>query len=321
VKDTICAVVDWSAPDGAVISRAAEILRQGGLVAFPTETVYGLGADASNGPAVAKIYKVKGRPSDNPLIWHGVSVRQLEGAAQFSGEALRLAEAYWPGPLTLVLNSTVPGSGETVAVRVPSHPVTRELIEASGCIIAAPSANLSGRPSPTRARHVIKDLGGAIEMIIDGGPSQNGLESTVVDLHTEGSPRLLRPGAVTPEMIKNVLGKLDCPDTNRLTEGEAPLSPGMKYRHYAPQAPLILLIGSPKAVSEKIESYAANPSAGIFRTSHEKPEDIAKTLFDRLRGFDDAGASVIIAEGVKEEGIGLAIMNRLKKAAAEVIYL
>jgi len=327
VKDTIYAVVDAEAPDEDIIRSAAEILMQGGLVAFPTETVYGLGADASNAEAVARVYQVKGRPSDNPLIWHGNSIDQLESVAHFSAEALKLAKAYWPGALTMVLPRKHPpglyGSNGTVAVRIPSHPVTGALIEASGCIIAAPSANLSGRPSPTRARHVRNDLGGAIEMIIDGGPSHNGLESTVVDLHAEGSPRLLRPGAVTPEMLKDVLGKLECPpaDLGEAADGEAPLSPGMKYRHYAPQAPLILLIGSRDAVSAKIENCLNGRPVGILRSSGETPEDVAKNLFERLRRFDEEGAELIIAEGVKEEGIGLAIMNRLKKAAAEVIYV
>jgi len=318
--NTIHATVDANNPDSAVVGQAAEILRQGGLVAFPTETVYGLGVNAQDAEAVARVYQVKGRPSDNPLIWHGNSLGAFENVvSEIAVAAQKLADIFWPGPLTLVLPRP---SGQTLAIRVPSHPVTRAIIAASGCLIAAPSANISGRPSPTKAKHVMEDLDGAIEMIIDGGSAQNGLESTVVDLHT-GKPRLLRPGAVTLEMLQDVLGEVECPQPSDDLKESAPLSPGMKYRHYAPKAPLILVVGGDSAaVSDIAESYTAKgQKIGVLATSQYLLDDIAHILFDRLRQFDEDGVSTIIAEGVKEEGIGLAIMNRLKKAAAEVITL
>jgi len=296
------------------IARAAEIIRAGGLVAFPTETVYGLGADAQNPDAVAKVYQVKGRPSDNPLIWHGNALEDFEGVAECTALARRLADAFWPGALTMILN----GENGTLAVRVPSHPVARSLLAASGCLIAAPSANISGRPSPTRAAHVMHDLSGKIEMVIDGGAAEKGVESTVVDLHS-GAVRLLRPGAVSLEMLRSVAGEVIYePDA----EGEdaKPLSPGMKYKHYSPKAAVLLLVGPPEAVTAKAAEYDSTKT-GILRTHNDSPETVARQLFDRLRQFDEDGAELILAEGVSEEGIGLAVMNRLRKAAAEVIYL
>ncbi|MCL2398952.1 MAG: L-threonylcarbamoyladenylate synthase [Defluviitaleaceae bacterium] len=331
---TIYASVHPNSPESDIIRKGAEILKNGGLVAFPTETVYGLGANALDTLAVARVYQVKGRPSDNPLIWHANSLDEFNNIVGFSSDthlaAQRLANAFWPGPLTLILPSSNKAV-RSIAVRVPAHPVTRALIEASGCIIAAPSANLSGRPSPTKAKHVASDLDGAIEMIIDGGPTQNGLESTVIDLYSKGIPKLLRPGSITLEMLQSVLGEIECPkligsglETENL---EAPLSPGMKYRHYAPKAPLILIIGDYEARCEaihiKAEAYKADgKTVGLLTSSPQEPlENIAKNLFDKLREFDDMEVSVILAEGVKEEGIGTAIMNRLRKAAAEVIYV
>lgn len=304
-------------PNEDTIAQAGDIIRRGQLVAFPTETVYGLGADAKNPEAVARIYKVKGRPSDNPLIWHANRLESFESVVNFTADARKLAAAFWPGPFSMVLEGKEKG---TQAVRVPSHPITRAIIEASGCIIAAPSANISGRPSPTCAQHVADDLEGAIEMLIDGGPTDEGLESTVVDLHT-GEVRLLRPGAITLEMLRDVLGDTPCyaPDATDTPASEAPISPGMKYRHYAPEAPLILLVGPPDAVTDKLSSYT--DGAGILRTYNKSPEYIAKNLFNQLRDFDRQNVPLILAEGVAEEGIGLAIMNRLRKAAAEVIYL
>jgi len=340
---TIHAAVDPSNPDDAVIGQAAEIIRRGGLVAFPTETVYGLGADAQNPEAVSRVYQVKGRPSDNPLIWHGNSLTDFECIADFSTDRTceplsdawatsgiasnvqKLAKAFWPGPLTMVLpllsEAGLIPCQKTIAIRVPSHPIIRALIAASGCVIAAPSANLSGRPSPTTAKHVIEDLNGAIEMIIDGGPAQNGLESTVIDLSNGKVPQLLRPGAITLEMLQDVIGEVAFSEF-KVSEDAAPLSPGMKYRHYAPKAPLILVIGSPEAVSAKAKAFTTEGKAvGLLTTSNDTLETVAQSLFGRLRQFDEMGVDVIVAEGVKEEGIGLAIMNRLKKAAAEVIYL
>lgn len=322
------AKVDPEKPDKDIMARAGEVLRRGGLIAFPTETVYGLGADALNPDAVARVYKVKGRPSDNPLILHGNSLAELEKAAIFPRDpdsaVYKLAESFWPGPFTMVL----PGQGfqedkKTVAVRIPSHPVSRALIAASGCIIAAPSANKSGRPSPTQAWHVAEDFEeGGIDMLIDGGPTHAGLESTVVDLHT-GTPRLLRPGTITAEMLQNTLGEIPLITNPDMAQGgrteDAPLSPGMKYRHYAPKTPLILLVGHPETVRAVAKSYG--DKAGFLPAHGEDPNKIARDLFHNLRWFDRMGVSVIVAEGVKEEGIGLAIMNRLKKAAVEVIYL
>ena len=316
---TIHAIVHAEKPELATIWKAAEIIRAGGLVAFPTETVYGLGADAQNAEAVAKIYVAKQRPSDNPLIWHANNLSAFEDVAEFGDKARLLSEAFWPGPLTLVLPCKIPEKMQpplkTIAVRVPSHPVTRALIKASGCIIAAPSANLSGKPSPTRARHVMKDLNGAIEMILDGGSTSKGLESTVVDLHGD-TPRLLRPGAITLEMLQAVIGKISVPKASEL-EGEAPISPGMKYRHYAPHAPVIL-VDEGQAHSIARDYEADGKSVGILETSkYESLELAAQDLFDRLRQFDEEGVAIIIVEMVAEEGIGLAIMNRLRKAASE----
>ena len=310
--------VDANNPDKAIIAQAGTILRQGGLVVFPTETVYGLGADATNLDAVAGIYQVKGRPSDNPLIWHANSLDDFKNVVKITPQAIKLAKAFWPGPLTMVLSKA---DGDTLAVRVPKHPVARAVIKASGCFIAAPSANISGRPSPTTAQHVACDFfnKNQIDMLIDGGATQNGLESTVVDLHTN-TPKLLRPGSITLEMLREVL-----PDIEIYTPADfenAPLAPGMKYRHYAPSAPLILLVGSPDAVSHKITDYKSKLSnIGILRTYDIALEEVAKGLFDSLRKFDEDEVDTIIAEGVVEEGIGLAIMNRLKKAAVEVVYL
>ena len=317
-------VVNAENPETDIMAKAGKILRDGGLVAFPTETVYGLGADALNPDAVAKVYKAKGRPSDNPLIWHGNRAEDFALDAEFNDPAHKLAKAFWPGPLTLILKKRGLGARRgvgqspmalTLAIRVPSHPVARALIKASGLLVAAPSANISGRPSPTRAEHVAHDFRdgqNGIDMLIDGGAVQEGLESTVVDLHT-GVPRLLRPGVITLEMLESVLGQVEYYSTKG---DEAPISPGMKYRHYAPETPLVLLVGSPEAVTAKI-----GDSAGVLRTYGESPEEVAKVLFDRLRELDGEGHQVIYAEGVQEEGVGLAVMNRLRKAAHEVIYL
>ena len=311
-------VVDSKEPEADIIAQAGSILRNGGLVAFPTETVYGLGADAQNPDAVAKVYREKGRPSDNPLIWHGNCMEDFSSIADLSSDkARKLCEAFWPGPLTVVV-PRCSNPALSLAIRVPSHPVTRALIAASGCFIAAPSANLSGRPSPTCAQHVVADFkGGSIDMLIDGGSTINGLESTVVSFISE-IPKLLRPGAVTLEMLRDVIGEVEC-HNSETAEESAPLSPGMKYRHYSPKAPLILIIGLPDAVSKKMEEYG--PDAAILRTSNEDINVVARTLFGRLRQFDNNEAPLILAEGVEEVGLGHAVMNRLKKAAAEVIYI
>jgi len=349
----LCPIVDANKPDALIIGQAGEIIRRGGLVAFPTETVYGLGADALNEEAVARIYKAKGRPTDNPLIWHINDVGELEKITQLTTKTSsvieRLAKAFWPGPMTLVLNckyeingatvNTI-GKRSTIAVRVPSHPVARALIAASERIIAAPSANISGKPSPTQAHHVLEDFSSSndVEMVLDGGATQSGLESTVLDLHQDGEITLLRPGAITREMLMDVIGNVS--EFLGSTEG-TPLAPGMKYRHYAPIAPLILITGYPEAVAREIYKrsreitsqkvgilattqtlhvYDSLPESSIFVLGNRKrPESMAQDLFGCLRNFDYLGVDIIFAEGVDEDGIGTAIMNRLKKAAAEEI--
>jgi len=317
---TVHAVVNSKNPDTTIIKQAAEIIKNGGLVAFPTETVYGLGANAQNPEAVAKIYKAKQRPADNPLIWHGNSLQDLQSVVEFSSLARKLANAFWPGPLTLVLPSKVSAYAKTIAVRVPSHSVSRAIIAESGCLIAAPSANSSGKPSPTKASHVAKDLDGAIDMIIDGGAANNGLESTVLDLHT-GVARLLRPGGITLEMLQDIIGEVAIPQKNELSlglDGDTPLSPGMKYRHYAPNAPVVLVeAGQAMLIANNYQKKGK--TVGILETSKYKSLEIAaKELFDRLRQFDEQDVSVIIVETVPEEGIGMAIMNRLRKAALKI---
>lgn len=326
------------------LEEAAEILRNGGLVAFPTETVYGLGANALNEEAAKKIYAAKGRPSDNPLIAHISCMEELEPLVREIPEAGRkLAEAYWPGPLTMIFpkSSIVPygttGGLETVAVRMPSDPVANRLIRLAKVPVAAPSANTSGRPSPTTAQHVWQDMNGRIEMILDGGPVGIGVESTIVDVSGE-VPTLLRPGAVTMEMLEKTVGhvEIDPAIQGPPTKDFHPKAPGMKYRHYAPHAQMTLVEGNPEAVARKInglvregieqnlrvgvictdESRASYPE-GLVRSVGEraKEETIAHNLFAVLREFDDLGVDVIYSESFSKDHLGQAIMNRLTKAA------
>ena len=336
--------VDPEAPDAAVIARAGEILRRGGLVAFPTETVYGLGGDALSPDASRKIYAAKGRPSDNPLIVHIADMEALPPiAAEVPEAAKRLAAAYWPGPLTMVFKKTpiVPaetsGGLPTVAVRMPSHPVAAALIRAAGGYIAAPSANASGRPSPTRAEHVREDMDGRIDMILDGGPVEIGLESTIVDF-TEPVPMILRPGYINLQMLREVLGEVRTdPGILSTNEGAArPKAPGMRYRHYAPKAPLLIVEGAADAVTAEIsrrtaEDLAGGLSVGIIAAaetagvypeglvrdngSRETDEEIARHLFDVLRAFDEDGVDRIYSEAFDTPKLGMAIMNRLLRAA------
>ncbi|MCL6449260.1 MAG: threonylcarbamoyl-AMP synthase [Armatimonadetes bacterium] len=347
--------VDPLTPAPEIIERAAGILRSGGLVAFPTETVYGLGADAFNPAAVAGIFRVKGRPADNPLILH-VADREMvyRLAVRVNEPAGRLMEVFWPGPLTLVLPRrkevppAVSAGLETVAVRMPAHQVALDLIRAAGVPVAAPSANLSGRPSPTTAAHVWEDLGEDIDAILDAGPAGIGVESTVVDL-TAPVPVVLRPGGVTMEELSAFIGEVRI---DSLAEGgsagtgkngdsyEKPRSPGLKYRHYAPRASLILVEGDPREVPAKVRELAdlkragglkvgilaSAESAGSYRQgnvvvagSRQCPEQIAARLYSALRYFDELSVDVIIAEGVEPAGLGLAVMNRLRRAAAEII--
>lgn len=327
------------------MERAGEILRRGGLVAFPTETVYGLGGDALNPESSRKIYAAKGRPSDNPLIVHIADTDALEKiAAEIPESARRLAEAFWPGPLTMILKKSdaVPrettGGLDTVAVREPSHPTARELIRCAGGYVAAPSANTSGRPSPTQAKYVAEDLDGRIDMILDGGDVGIGLESTIVDLTVE-PPQILRPGYITAEMLERVLGAVDTDITvlqSQIEAGQAPKAPGMKYRHYAPRGELVIIRGEPGAVVADINrrsaaDRAAGERVGVIATDETRTryradvvkdaghrgdeEEIAHNLYTILREFDDEGVTRIYSESFPAEGLGQAIMNRLLKAA------
>ncbi len=330
--------------NAAQLQQAAEIINAGGLVAFPTETVYGLGGNALDPMASKRIYAAKGRPSDNPLIVHICEFNQLESIVNdVPPEARMLAEKFWPGPLTMILNKneTVPyettGGLDTVAVRMPSHPVALQFICASGCMIAAPSANTSGRPSPTTAAHVVEDLSGRIEAIIDGGEVGIGIESTIIDL-TEAIPTILRPGYITLEDLQQVLGqvRLD-PGLSEENKSQPPKAPGMRYRHYAPKAELTLVEGQSAAVVSKIcelaeAALAKGQKVGIIATDETchgysseccvlsmgkraDEAEIAQHLYGVLREFDAIGVDVIYSESFAEEGIGQAIMNRLLKAA------
>jgi len=319
----------------AQISKAAKILQQGGLVAFPTETVYGLGANALNEKAVRRIFVAKRRPADNPLIVHIADKKMLpELVKEVPSSAKKLISKFWPGPLTIVLNKKnivpdiVTAGGKTVAIRMPAHPVARKLIQLSGLSIAAPSANLSGSPSPTTAKHVIADLKGRIECIIDGGESQVGLESTVVDLSGK-IPVLLRPGGVTLEQLRAVLGKVQVANVHAVK----PKSPGMKYRHYSPKTNLILVTGKGKIkkitplINEKKKvALIASPEVAdhfldrkIEVIMYGNLLTLARELFKILRELDQQGFDYIIIHDVPEEGLGRAIMNRVRRAAHQVV--
>jgi len=331
-------------PYPEVLARAGEILRLGGLVAFPTETVYGLGGNALDKEAARKIYAAKGRPSDNPLIVHIADREELDGlVSEVPPMADRLMEAFWPGPMTLILKKkpVIPdettGGLRTVAVRMPSDPVAAALIRAAKVPIAAPSANLSGRPSPTRAEHVIEDMRGRIEMILDGGPVGIGLESTIIDCTGE-EPVILRPGYVSREMLEELFDRVsvDPASVGPTGEGEHPKAPGMKYRHYAPEAALTLFEGESRAVTERIRARVAEDvrngrrvgiiaadetktdyPEGIVRSigSRRNVETVAHNLFAVLREFDDLGVEAIYSESFSPEGIGQAVRNRLTKAS------
>lgn len=326
-----------------IIAQAGEILKSGGLVAFPTETVYGLGADALNEQAAKKIYAAKGRPSDNPLIVHITNMNALDKITEEIPETARkIADAYWPGPLTMIFqkSAVVPlgttGGLDTVAVRMPSHEIAREVIDAGGGYIAAPSANTSGRPSPTTAQHVVEDLMGRVDMILDGGAVDIGVESTILDM-TVKPPMILRPGAVTKEMLEEVIGVVSVDRTLIDSNSrKAPKAPGMKYRHYAPKADLTIVEGDLMQVAEKINTLVSERKAegckvGIIATeetlgcyqegdvkcigTREDEATIASHLFGVLREFDQDGVEYIYSESFDADGIGSAIMNRLLKAA------
>ncbi len=326
-------------------AEAAELIRTGRLVAFPTETVYGLGGDALDAEAAAKIYQAKGRPSDNPLIVHIAEIDALkELAVNIPDSAYRLAEAFWPGPLTIILQKSelVPsgttGGLKTVAIRMPSDPIARELIRESGCYIAAPSANASGRPSTTRAEHVMEDLSGRIDMVLDGGAVEIGLESTIIDL-SEEKPLILRPGYISLEDLKKYLpdAEYDKAVISRQQQpGLVAKAPGMKYRHYAPKGALTIYEGSEEAVVGEInrqvkEKLAEGSRVAVLATEETKSkytqgevrsigsradeETIAANLFAILRQFDEDGTEYIYSESFDTGRLGQAIMNRLLKAA------
>ena len=328
------------------LEEACRILQKGGLVAFPTETVYGLGGDAMHPEASAKIYAAKGRPSDNPLIVHIADMDALEDIAQSVPEAaVKLADHFWPGPLTMIFpkKEAVPksttGGLETVAVRMPSHPVARALIRESGVYIAAPSANTSGRPSPTKAEHVKEDLDGRIDMILDGGAVGIGLESTIVDLST-GVPTILRPGYITGEMLEDVLGEVQVDPailSQKMNPNIVAKAPGMKYRHYAPKGQMTIIEGDTSKVVDEInrlvkEKTDEGCSVAVIATEATKDAyacanvrsvgsrategSIAAGLYDILREMDHIGAEYIYAESFEKDTLGKAIMNRMLKAAA-----
>lgn len=332
----------WNTGDVHFAKEAAELLKRGEVVAFPTETVYGLGADATNEEAVKKIFQAKGRPSDNPLIIHISNASQLEELAEeIPDSAKSVMQAYWPGPLTIVfkrkagsLANAATAGLETVAVRMPDHPVALAIIEAAGLPIAAPSANRSGKPSPTTAEHVAHDLIGRISGIVDGGETGVGVESTVLDC-TEMIPVILRPGGVTKEELESVIGPVK-EDTALINKEAAPRSPGMKYVHYAPDAPLILLDGGDSFMQQFIDEQKGKglrvgvlvtaERSGIFSADEEivcgsrkELSSVASGLYQALRAFDARQVDVIIGEVFPREGIGEAIMNRLEKAAGHRI--
>ena len=324
------------------IQQAADILSGGGLVGIPTETVYGLGANGLNTHAVARIFQAKGRPQDNPLILHIPTASWLERYCRdIPDAAYQLAERYWPGPMTMVLKrkdmvpDIVTAGLDTVGMRCPAHDLCRAIIAAADVPVAAPSGNTSGRPSPTTAEHMLEDMNGKIEAIVDGGASMVGLESTIIDL-TCTPPRLLRPGGVTLEQLREVLGEVEVdPAVTRLMkDGEQPRAPGMKYRHYAPKAPVTVVTGAPDQTARYIADNAA-PFDGVICFDEymelftvqgnarsvkgvgpaDDKEEQARHIFDALRAFDHTDVSAIWAQCPDTDGIGLAIANRLNKAA------
>lgn len=334
-------------PDLEAIKEAGRIIKNGGLVAFPTETVYGLGGDGLNKEASRKIYAAKGRPSDNPLIIHIADLADLEKLVkEIPPKAKKLADAFWPGPLTMIFEKSeqVPfettGGLSTVAVRYPNHPVALVFIKESGGFVAAPSANTSGRPSPTLGTHVYEDLKGRIEMLLDSGEVGIGIESTIVDMTVE-PPMILRPGFITEEMLKEVLGHIDVDKTTKeRLEGVAPKAPGMKYRHYAPKGELTIISGKSEHVREAInklliEAKEKGLRTGVIGTEENieayeahvkmnagKKQDeltIARRLYSMLREFDEEKVDVIYSEAFSENGMGQAVMNRLLKAAGHKV--
>ena len=324
------------------VSQAADLLRENEVVAFPTETVYGLGGNAENDEAVSKIFEAKGRPSDNPLIIHIGKLEQIEAFVQdIPQKASKLMEAFWPGPLTIIFNKKEGALSDkataglsTVAVRMPDHPVALAILQESGLPIAAPSANRSGRPSPTSAQHVWEDLNGRISGIVDGGATGIGVESTVIDC-TEDIPVILRPGGVTKEQLQDVVGEIEV-DPALLKPKEAPKSPGMKYKHYAPDAPLYLVKNDREEIQKMInEKRREGLSVGVLTTEENQGyydadfvyacgrraelETVATHLYEALRSFNNTNVDIILSETFPSAGVGDAIMNRLLKAAGHKI--
>jgi len=348
--NTWIANIDSDKIDDSVIERAGSILKDGGLVAFPTETVYGLGGDAFNPESSRKIYAAKGRPSDNPLIVHIADAGDLPGVARDIPEvAQALIDRFWPGPLTMIFNKqeAVPtettGGLDTVAVRFPSDPIAQAFIRAAGGYVAAPSANLSGKPSPTSAKYVVQDMDGRIDAILYGDDSVIGLESTIVDL-TSDTPMILRPGYITEAMLSEVIDHVET-DATILSDssGQAPKAPGMKYRHYAPKGSLVIVDGPLSEVvpyiNERLsEDRMTGAKTGVIATNQtadsydadvvlsagdiNNKSEAAHRLFTILRTFDDENVDKMYSENFADDGIGVALMNRLLKAAGHnIIHL
>ncbi len=334
--ETILAAVSAEKPDDNVVSKAAEILNNGGLVAFPTETVYGLAADAFNDSAIIRIFDAKGRPSDNPLIVHIADTTALTAiSASFPEIGLTLARTFWPGPLTMVVQRTdrvsdvVTAGLDTVAIRMPNHPVALSLIRKLGRPIVAPSANISGRPSPTTAQHVYDDLNGRIDFILDAGPTRIGIESTVLDI-TQTPPLILRKGGLSREAIEAVVGQIG----NEAQGDVLKRSPGNRYKHYSPNASIILvkegdtdeftriiqdeIVRTKKVgcILHSIPDITTLPTMVVRRIAPDV-ETISHMLFDMLREFDKSGMDAIIVEEVPDKGLGMAIMDRLRRAATK----
>jgi L-threonylcarbamoyladenylate synthase len=326
---TVPPTTDLIAADAGAIARAARTLAAGGLVAFPTETVYGLGADATNGEAVARLYEAKGRPTFNPLIAHVADIAAARALARFDGAAQRLAATFWPGPLTLVLPKVAAcpvaelatAGLDTIAVRVPSHPVARDILSRFGGPVVAPSANRSGHLSPTTAQHVLADLRGRIDLIVDGGPAPMGLESTIVACL--GRPMLLRPGALPSAEIERIVGPIETSVADPVSDIEVmPIAPGQLASHYAPRARLRLGAGSVQR-GEAMLAFGPTPVEGaehaalVLNLSRRgDPIEAAANLFSHLRALDATGAAMIAVMPVPREGLGEAINDRLQRAAA-----
>lgn len=336
----------WHITDNDITNKhatqtAADLIKEGSIVAFPTETVYGLGADATNEAAVAKIFLAKGRPQDNPLITHVATIDQLRKLiTDLPAYAEKLIATFTPGPITFVLPSngtcapSVSAGLQTVAIRIPNHPVAQQLILACDRPIAAPSANTSGKPSPTTADHVAEDLSGKISGILDGGPTGVGMESTVIDCTQDKGPILLRPGGITKEQLEEVVGTIIVDPGIEGNSHDHPISPGLKYKHYSPEVPLLLIDGTVEDIQAMIDrEEAKNLRIGVMaetstaRDLHaskiiplgDNLNEIATNLYSGLRSFKKENIDLIICEAFPETGIGQAIMNRLRKAANETL--